>query len=90
MELNTSWGPLVRDAVQDCLSAWSSNRPSTDLLLQILKEDAFNDDNDPEPLDAIADSTLPRSVADERSQAVAALREYLQALSEDCGFFKAD
>jgi len=58
-----TWGIPVRSAIECCLNTRPSHRPSTELLLRVLKEDALNDDDDPEPLDAIVEPTLPHSVA---------------------------
>jgi len=62
----STWEIPVRSAIEGCLNPQPSHRPSTEVLLRILKEDALKDDMDPEPLDAIVDPTLPHSVADER------------------------
>ena len=84
-EPNTSiWGFPVRDAIQDCLNAHPGNRPSTDFLLRVLREDAL-DDVIPELVAATSDPLLSRRDADERTEAIAALATDLQALSEDCG-----
>jgi len=84
-EPNTSaWGFPVRDAIQDCLNAHPRNRPSTDFLLRVLREDAL-DDVSPELVAATLDPLLSRRDADERTEAMAALATDLQALSEDFG-----
>ena len=52
----SSWGLPLRDAIQACQNAQPSKRPSTEFLLRIRKEDALDDNIDPEPLDGVVDA----------------------------------
>jgi serine/threonine protein kinase len=80
-----TWGYRLRDAIQACLDARPQDRPTTNLMLRALKEDAL--DHIPCELETqVGGSRVSRSDAAEWQQAVVALGADLRILSEDDHF----
>jgi serine/threonine protein kinase len=86
-EPGTTWRFPVRDAIRDCLNTQPQNRPTTDFLLQVLKEDAPTEIRT-EPQADDFDTPVSRHEVHEQRQAEAALTRDLQALLEDYGLSK--